>query len=77
VDGLPDGNYAVETRLPRPSGGELRLRFACSAGFPSSAPVVEAALDDQPTSFNSVVARQWGTHRYLVEIVNEARQFFG
>jgi regulator of protease activity HflC (stomatin/prohibitin superfamily) len=77
VDGLPDGTYGVEARVPRPAGGMLTLRFDCSAQFPSTAPMLEVMLDDQPSAFNSVVARQWGTHRYLVEIVNEARQYFG
>jgi hypothetical protein len=77
VDGLPDGTYAVEARVPRPSGGELSLLFDCPVQFPALGPAVEAALDEQPAAFNSVVVRQWGAHRYLVEIVNEARQFFG
>jgi hypothetical protein len=76
-DGLPDGTYGVEARVRRPSGGELQLLFDCSDRFPSAAPSLEVFLDEQPVSFNSVALRQWGAHRYLVEVVNEARQYFG
>jgi hypothetical protein len=76
LDGLPDGTYGIRATLPRPSGGELTVTFSCRPGFPTNPPGVEVKVDGEPQAFNPVALRQWGVHRYLVEIVNEARQFF-
>lgn len=76
-DDLPDGTYTIKASVPRASGGELTLYFSCSAGFPSQPPSVEVEVDGEPAAFHPISLRQWAAHRYLVEIVNEARQFFG
>lgn len=74
--GIPDGSYDVRVNLPRSSVGRLTLYLSCPAGYPRVAPSVDVDVDGQPTPFKSSILARW-TGQYLVELVREARQFFG
>jgi hypothetical protein len=73
---IPDGSYNLRVNLPRSSGGQITLYFACLPGYPRQPPAVDAEVDGQDTPFPSAILRRW-TGQYLVEIVREAEQRFG
>jgi hypothetical protein len=74
--GVPDGSYNLLVRLPRSSGGEITLYFACLAEYPESPPVIDVEVDGQAVPFQSAILRRW-TGQYLVEIAREVKQWVG
>lgn len=74
--GVPDGSYDLRIQLPRSSGGQIVLYVVCPVGYPQTAPVVEAEVDEQGAPFQSATLRRW-TGQYLVEIAREAQRWFG
>lgn len=71
---LVGGTYAVNVKIPRPSGGTISLMFSCPSGFPSHPPLLDIELDGEPTSYTPSTLRRWDDRHYLNEIVNEVKQ---
>jgi Membrane protease subunits, stomatin/prohibitin homologs len=75
-DGVPDGSFDLRVTLPRASGGTMTVYIACPKGFPITAPTLDVEVDGEDAAFQSAVLRRW-SGQYLVEIVREAKQYFG
>lgn len=74
--GIPDGSYNLCVSIPRNSGGDIILYFACQADYPTVVPFMEVEVNGEATPFQSATLRRWNG-QYLVEIVREVKQYFG
>ena len=73
----PDGTFRITVAFPRNSGGEITTVFTCSENYPKTPPELEVQVNSEETSFQSPTLRRWTSSYYLVEIVREAKQYFG
>jgi hypothetical protein len=75
-DGVPDGSFDLRITMPRASGGTITIYITCPKGFPVNPPTIDAEVDGEDAPFQPAVLRRW-SGQYLVEIVREAKQYFG